>query len=132
MRAVEEIKEEHVVIREKLRSILKLFENYKSRTVLLKALNDFDKFWTKHEEKEENYFDLFLSQGGKFPYHKMLIAQHEELKGHWKVLQDFLENKNDLELGVALDTDGRMLVNKFLKHTEIEDKYFDKYFKGVK
>ena len=128
MYAVTEIREEHVIIKRRLRAILGMFGTVVKCREISDSLKEFENFWTRHEEKEEKYFDLFKKNGKKFPYHKTLVSEHKQLKGHWKVLQGFLENKSDLELEIALDTDGRMLIEKFLKHVDSEERYFDEYF----
>ena len=121
-----EIKKEHTILKKKLEEIEKVFNN-KNRDRIRSLLQDFGSFWAQHEEKEEKLLDWFELQGNSFPFHKMIITQHKELIGHWKVIQKFLDKKSDLDLHIALDTDGKMILEKFKKHMEIEERYFDKY-----
>jgi hypothetical protein len=53
------------------------------------------------------------------------LEEHRQLKGHWKVVQDFLKTSDDNKIRVALDTDGRMLIDKLREHMNAEDNFFD-------
>jgi DUF438 domain-containing protein len=128
MKPFEIIKKEHVILKKKIKLLRKNFNNYQNRKNLSDLLNDFEAFWSQHEEKEERFFNWFLDHGGEFPFHKTMIREHEQLKGHWKVLMDFLKNKEDQKLKIALETDGNMILDKFIKHIQKEDNYFKNKF----
>ncbi len=129
MQPAVKIKKEHVIIKNKLDELDTAIEEKADRAKIKKLLLDFEVFWSQHEEREEKYFDWFAEHGGEFPFHKTIITQHQDLKGHWKVIKSFLENKNDSELEVALETDGKMILDKFRSHMNKENEYLDKYFK---
>jgi len=122
------IKEDHKKIRYFLYTINSLIENNDKimfgKIVIL--FNNLDKFWTEHEKREEKLFDLFRKNGTPFPTETMLLDQHREIRGHWKVLQLSLKTKDDEKLRVAFDTDGKMLIGKLLRHLDIEDGFFNK------
>lgn len=117
---------EHVVMDEMLSHIESLFSKPSERAELREALDAFEEFWKAHEEMEEEHFGKIAVNGKKFPYRKTLVKEHVALKGHWKVLNDFLERKSDLELQIALETDGKMIVDKFREHMRNEEEFLNK------
>lgn len=129
MQPISKIKREHIIINEKLNKIEQAILKKIHREDMKSLFHDFEIFWAQHEEKEEKFFDWFAQHGGEIPFHKMIISQHEQLKGHWKIIKDFMETRSDNELEIALDTDGKMIIDKFRKHIEKEEEYFNKYFK---
>lgn len=88
----------------------------------------FGKIWDEHEKREEEFFDLCEDMGKQFPNEIMFIGEHRQLKGHWNVIKEALNSKDESEVRVSLDTDGRMLINKIREHVNQEDKMFDKFF----
>ncbi len=129
MHQVKRIKEEHAVIKRILADIIAIGGDNIDRNKLSSLLQKFESFWAQHEEKEDKYFNWLSDHGEGFPYHKAIISQHEELKGHWQILKDYIKDKNDLELRIALETDGKMLIDKFNKHIAFEEQYLGKNFK---
>ncbi len=129
MHPVKNIKEEHAVIKRMLSDIMAFTGDKINRTKLSSLLQKFESFWSQHEEKEDKYFNWLSNHGEEFPFHKTIISQHQELKGHWKILKDYTKDKNDKQLKIALETDGKMLVDKFTKHIAFEEQYLEKNFK---
>lgn len=129
MLPLEIIEKEHKVIKTKLDGINKAFSTNDREKIIL-TLSDFESYWKKHEEKEEKFLDWFEKKTGKkFPYGKTIISEHRQLRGHWKVLKDFLDNKSGPELQIALNTDGKMILDKIRKHVKEEDEFFEQNFK---
>ena len=72
-----------------LNKIGKSFQNSR-REKILHLLRNLEEFWKIREDKEERFLELFEKiSKEKFPFHKMIIAEHRQLKGHWKILNDF-------------------------------------------
>ena len=129
MHPIKKIKEEHVIIKRFLREIESSIRNKINRESLLNLLRKFESFWSQHEEKEERFFNTISTLESDFPYHKTIITNHKNLRGHWKVLINYLKNKPDLELQIALETDGKMFLNKFQEHVAYEEKYLSENFR---
>jgi len=122
---IEEIKEEHIQIRKILVGILGLINTKKLRIKELKArFHELGVLWNVHEAKEDHIFNHMSKRD--FPEEKSLIEQHRELRGHWKVLNDALDEGKDSEIRVSIDTDGKMLAEKFISHIDREERYFSK------
>jgi len=128
MPQVEEIKEEHIILKNKIVDLEKVIQSKKGRDTIEILFDDFESFWKQHELKEEKFFNEYEKSSSSFPFTKMLVSEHRELKGHWHVLKDFIKNRSDKELSIALETDGQMILDKFKNHIEKEDKYLDKQF----
>src|SRR3989344_479875 len=110
MHPVRKIKGEHAIIKNLLKEIESSIKTNINRESLTNLLRKFESFWAQHEEREDKYFNWLSSYGEGFPYHKTIISQHKELRGHWKIIKNYLKDKNDLELRIALETDGKMLI----------------------
>lgn len=129
MLPLDTIEKEHKIIKIKLDEIEKAFSHEDNKRIL-QILSNFESYWNMHEEREEKLIDWFEKKSGKkFPYGKTIINEHRQLRGHWKVLKEFLKHKKGPELQAALDTDGRMILNKIRKHIRDEDEFFDKNFR---
>jgi HD superfamily phosphohydrolase len=125
---LEIIKKEH----ELLGKILNDIESFLDKenidvSVVAGLLHDFGKMWNSHELREERIFAEKTKKDGSFPEETMLIEQHRELRGHWLVLQNALGSDDKEKIRVALDTDGRMLIDKFRNHISFEEEFFDSY-----
>ena len=121
------LKKEHSEIRKFLAEIEKFINgsdivDYKPFSILF---NKFSYLWNEHEKFEDELFDSSNKKLKDFPTEKMLLEQHRQLKGHCKILKNAIDSKDEHKLAVALDTDGRMLIEKFRNHLEIEDKFLD-------
>jgi len=128
------IKKEHIRIREILSRIDGCMNGGKVNHLnAMKELEDLKGIWDAHERREENLFYFFQQLGRPFPVETMFLGQHKQLRGHLKVLQDAIYSKDLNKFEVALDTDGRMLIEKIRKHTKNEDRFFDQFvLKGEK
>lgn len=122
------MKREHV----KINKILCQIENcMKERKVnhfeALKGLVDLKSIWDEHEFKEEGLFSFFEGFGRPFPVESMFLEQHRQLKGHWKILQEAINLQNWEKFEIALNTDGRMLIDKFREHIKAEEDFFNMF-----
>lgn len=127
MRKAEPLKQIHKEHQELL-FLLKKFEEIiqkgEDKEKIKFFLNNFGRFWNDHEKYEESFFEWFEQNSGKpFPLKKTLLEEHRILKGHWKIIQDSLKTNNEQKIETALETDGKMLLNKFIKHIEIEEDF---------
>lgn len=103
-------------------SLISYTSSASSRKEFVSLLKQIYNFWNIHEEKEEK---LLKTISNDFPVKKMKI-EHNQLKGHWKVLNLSLKSKDPVKLEMALNIDGAMFINKLKKHIAIEEKLFDK------
>lgn len=128
------IKKEHIKIKEILSKMDECVNEEKINHLnAMKLLEDLKGIWDIHEKKEEGLFYFFQGIGRPFPVETMFLEQHKQLRGHLKVLQDAINSKDMNKLGVALDTDGKMLIDKIRMHIRDEDKFFDMFvMKGEK
>lgn len=112
-------------------------ELYKKLDKLEKAINkgmdyfrisnlfkEIQNFWNRHEETEEFIAHVFLKNKKSI---KSMNFNHRELKGHKKVLNDFIKTGNEKKIRIAFDTDGRMLIEKLKKQIEKENKIFSQF-----
>jgi len=127
IKSISYIKKDHIKIRgllEKINSLLN--ENKINHLNVIKELESLRNIWDKHEHGEEEVLYFFKQYVQKpFPSSAMFIEQHQQFKGHWKVLQDAIKSGDLSKLEVALDTDGKMFVQKLKEHIAAEDKFFD-------
>ena len=97
---------------------------------LSRILLNIKSIWDPHEEKEEKFFTK-LSKSGigiEILNEKMLIEEHRQLRGHWEVLNKSLKTKDKNKIWTTLDTDGKMIIEKFRKHMEKEENSFRRIF----
>lgn len=87
---------------------------------LVHTFNKFFHLWDEHEKNEEELFSFLEKNKINFPIFKF-IFEHRELRGHKKVLEDAIKSGSDFKIKVALDTDGRILINKIKRHMAYED-----------
>ncbi len=123
MHPIKMIKGEHVIIKKFLNEIESSIKNNINRESLLKLLRNFESFWSQHEEKEERFLKEISTLENDFPFNKTIITDHKNLRGHWKVLINYIKNKSDFDLQIALETDGIMFLDKFAKHIEYEENF---------
>ena len=117
------IRREHIQIKRVLSDLGSIIGNNSKFHSFIFLFREFGKMWKLHEEKEEKVFSLLAKNvKGNFP-ETMLLEQHRELKGHWMVLNKFMEDPE--KFAVALDTDGRMLIDKFRRHINYEEELFN-------
>ncbi|MBU0761027.1 MAG: hemerythrin domain-containing protein [Nanoarchaeota archaeon] len=125
-KSIETLKGEHEAIRgifDKVEGCLSVDELDVGN--LANLLHDFGKIWDAHELMEENLFHLSQEKGPPFPEETMFLEQHKELRGHWKVLQDAVGSSDDARIKVAIETDGKMLMEKLKSHMGSEDDFFE-------
>ncbi len=120
------LKKEHEEIRNILVALECLIENNPTIYKVKEILNKLGEMWDVHEKREEAAFEFFEKEGIEMPFKTMFIAEHREFKGHWKVLNKYVSSSHAKILNVALETDGRMLIDKFRKHMALEEIFFNK------
>ncbi len=129
IKSISYIKKEHL----KIKNILDRINNFLNEDEInhpniMKEFEDLKSIWDKHERGEEEllyFFKKFVQK--PFPSGAMFIEQHREFKGHWKVLQDAINSQDSDKLNVALDTDGRIFIQKLREHILAEDGFFDSF-----
>lgn len=120
------LKGEHLEIKGILLEIESFMDNKEiDYSLLVRRFYKLNEIWDAHEVREENFFAEIKEKIGEFPAETMFLEEHRQLKGHWKVVQDFLKTSDDNKIRVALDTDGRMLIDKLREHMNAEDNFFD-------
>lgn len=124
MYVIKLLKKEHAQIRGILSEMESLIGT-DNQFYVASLLDKLKQVWDRHEFREERIFQVSKSKGMPFPEETMLLEQHRELKGHWKVLREMFSRGNKQKIGVALDTDGRMMIEKFRRHMGAEDDFFD-------
>lgn len=119
------LKKEHEEIRDILLAIESMIGNAPTSKELNILLDKFHERWDAHEKKEENSLKLFKRSNLQLQFKKAVLGEHRELRGHWRVIKNALKSDEKI-IDVALDTDGRMLIEKLRKHMEFEENFFDK------
>ena len=124
------LKKEHSEMVNLLKDIEKYINDWtsKGRVIISGILKEFGKFWDEHEKREEEFFELCRVMGKPVPNEIILLQQHREMKGHWKIITEAMNSKNSENFRVALDTDGRMLIEKFRRHIDKENKFLNEAF----
>jgi len=117
------LKKEHKEMYKKLDMLERSINKKIDYLRLSKLFRDFQNLWNTHEEAEEFVFHVFVKD--KRAIEKMSF-DHKSLRGHRKVLNDFIASGNEHKIRVALDTDGRMLIDKLKRHMKEEDKIFER------
>ncbi len=79
--------------------------------------------WDKHETAEEEFFYKLSQKKQDIPIEKFLV-EHKQLKGHFKAIKEVISSKENNRIKVALETDGKMLMEKIKKHMELEEIFF--------
>jgi hypothetical protein len=120
------LKGEHLEIKGILLQIESFMDDGKiDYSLLIERLYRLNELWDAHEIREEKFFGEIKKEVGEFPAETMFLEDHKQLRGHWKVVQAFLKTGDEDKIKVALDTDGRMLIDKLRSHIKAEDEFFD-------
>ena len=131
MSVLKEITDEHSYLLNLLKNLekcMRLEENIE-RGKVKKIMDELGYLWDKHEEKEEAVFSKLMRADNPFMYKKVLM-EHRELRGHWKCLKQALREGNRRDIWITLDTDGRMIIEKFRKHISNEETLFENVENG--
>ncbi|MFA5992751.1 MAG: hemerythrin domain-containing protein [Candidatus Pacearchaeota archaeon] len=83
--------------------------------------------WNSHEDKEEKLFSRLQKEYPALDFSVVdrMLFDHKELKGHRKVVSDAISSGSEFEIKIALDTDGRMMLDKIRRHIKDENELFD-------
>ena len=130
LKTISEIEQEHIQIREILTKLENNINDF-SRDKYNLLINEFEnltKFWDSHEGKEDELFRFIRKNYHLHTGEIMIIEQHKQLRGHWKILNESIKSNNPEQVRISFDTDGRMLIDKFRKHM----KYEEDFFRGLK
>lgn len=98
---------------------------------LVHTIKQLVNFWNSHEDKEEKFFKEISPKYPKLKCDRLLF-QHKELAGHKKIIMNAINSGNEFEIKVALDTDGRIILDKIRKHMKEENELFDKIHRQAK
>ncbi|MBI2632032.1 hypothetical protein HYW75_03445 [Candidatus Pacearchaeota archaeon] len=124
MPTISDIKKEHAKIELLLKNIEQHMENNIPIPYLIFCLTKLNSIWNEHERKEEDIFN----PNSDFPVEKMIIEQHRQLRGHWRIISGSISEGDVNKILVSLNTDGRMLIDKFRKHMNLEENYLKIHF----
>ncbi|MFH1425554.1 MAG: hemerythrin domain-containing protein [archaeon] len=119
------LKKEHEQINDLLSDIEAFYKDDSNSFYLTTLFKRLNRIWDEHELREERIFQVSKEKGMPFPNETMLLQEHRELKGHWKVIEKALAKGNKKEIRTSLDTDCKMLISKFKNHIAGEEDYFD-------
>lgn len=130
MQIIDEIEAEHEEIRTIFMELEGLIDQEDSIDIpwLTTELERFRNLWNVHELKEEQAFRAFNKEKNQIPIEKF-VTEHRELRGHLKVIDESIASKDHEKIKIALDTDGKMLIDKFKKHMDAEEMFFEMNFK---
>lgn len=124
MPTISDIKKEHAKIEHILKNIELHLDNNNPIPNLISDLTRLNSIWNEHERIEEEIFN----PNSDFPVEKMIIEQHRQLRGHWRIIAGSISEGDINKILVSLDTDGRMLIDKFRKHMNLEENYLKGHF----
>ncbi|HLD98431.1 MAG TPA: hypothetical protein VI815_03830 [Candidatus Nanoarchaeia archaeon] len=124
--SLNKLKKEHGEIEHELQELEVILEdrefNHSNFLHVFKKVCD---LWDSHETKEKYFFENLNSEKMGISV-KTLHFNNPELRGHKKVLQEAIKSGSEFELKVALDTDGRMLIDKLRRDMKNDDDLYDK------
>lgn len=119
------IKLEHAKIKSVLHEIESAIERSFPVSYIAVVLKKFEALWNRHEKTEERLLAKHKEFGKIEFLETMMLEEHKQLKGHWFVLKKSLSSGDEDKARIALNTDGKMLVEKFYRHMNLEDGFID-------
>jgi len=125
MADIKQIIKEH----DKMRFILSEIELYitaEKVDLVIPLIKKLGKFWDEHEIMEEKLIKSLARKQKLKVSGKMLLDQHKQIRGHWKLINGSIKSKDKQLLLITLDTDGKMLIQKFRSHFLKEEEFFNK------
>ncbi len=115
-----DVKKDHQVIKAYVSRILKYIESNKINLEKIKQdFKDLTLLWDTHEQKEDTLVTNLKNKSTQM-IEKMPL-DHPELRGHNQVIIQALKSKDPNKVLVALDTDGRMFLDKLVSHMAYEE-----------
>ncbi len=124
--AVSLLKEEHIKMKEMFLEIER-FINGGSSVDYRKFGHHFkrlDEIWENHEKREDALIKEYAKKNNLIP-EKSLSEKHRQLRGYWNSIRRALDAKDCEKLAMVLDTDGRMLLERFAFCIDSEEKFFE-------
>lgn len=121
MNSIEKLKQEHEEIERDLIELETIMQdeiiNYPN---LLHTINNLIECWDKHEEKEERIFPILKHEQIIIPVKEMLF-DHKKLGIHKEAIKKAINSGNELEVKNALNSHGKIIIEKLRKHINDED-----------
>lgn len=120
------LKREHEGIKDILDEIERFINKAEeiSPSKVEKTFEGLNSLWSKHEFKENRLFERFILRNNPVDGGEMFIDQHKELRDHWKIIREAIYSEDKGKIREALNKDGKILIDKFRKHIEEEEKFF--------
>jgi hypothetical protein len=118
------ISDEHKTMLSMIRDIEQSIRNERLLPQTPVQLLEFGILWNAHESHEDKLLAAIGGDHFSRDEQHLILSQHRELKGHWRILTHAIIQQDPETLRVALDTDGRMLFDKFRKHIAHENSLF--------
>lgn len=121
MNLIEKLKQEHEEIERELAELESIMQdeiiNYPNLVHVLKTLCN---FWDKHEQKEEGVFQILKHERIVMPV-KAMLFDHKTLGVHKDALNKAINSGSEIEVKNALNTHGKIIIEKLRKHINDED-----------
>ena len=121
MNSIEKLKQEHEDIERELSELELIMQdemiNYPNRIHVLKNLCI---IWDKHEQGEERIFPILKHERIIIPV-KAMLWDHKELKPHKEALKKAIATVGEIRIKEALNTHGKIIIEKLRKHINDED-----------
>jgi hypothetical protein len=118
------LKKEHEKIAKEIGKFEEMIDGRFMYTKLFNTFVNLQELWNDHEIKEARIFSNVYTIN--IPLPEKMPFEHKILKGHKKVISDAIVSGNENEIKVALDTDGRMLIDKLKEHIQEEERLLNK------
>jgi hypothetical protein len=121
MNSIEKLKQEHEELERdliELESIMQ--ENTINYPNLIHTLKNLVECWDKHEQKEELIFPILKHERIIVPVEKMMF-DHKNLKPHKEAMSKAINSGSEFEIKNALNTHGKIIIEKLRKHINDED-----------
>lgn len=124
------LRKDHQNIEREIKEIETIIsEDEINRPNFIHVFNKLCNLWDNHEQKEKK----LLSQKKNFEFSYLPLSD-KNLVGHKKVLQLAAKSGSEIQLKVALENDGKMLINKLRSEIKKDNMFFGKLSinKGLK
>jgi len=121
MNSIEKLKQEHEEIERELSELELIMQdeiiNYSN---LLHTLKNLVEYWDKHEQREERIFPILKHEKIIIPV-KTMLFDHKILRVHKDAIKNAINSKSELKVKDALNTHGKIIIEKLRKHINDED-----------
>ena len=121
MNSIEKLKQEHELIERELVELESIMQdeiiNYSN---LIHVLKNLCIVWDEHEQKEERIFPILKHERIIIPV-KTMLCEHKELRPYKEAIKKALSSGSEPEIKSALNTHGKIIIEKLRKHINDED-----------